>query len=89
MEPSKDSTLHKIIFHPSACSLVGFWANKLDWCWFVVRGKHYWLADKPWLKPINEQAACLETKYLRCKGYELSLWLRLAGSRPNRFHTVC
>jgi len=40
----------------SACSLVGFWADKLGWCWFVVRGKHYWLANKPWLKPTSEQA---------------------------------
>jgi len=34
------------------CSLVGFWVDKSDWYWFVVRGKYYWLADKPWLKPI-------------------------------------
>jgi len=39
----------------SACSLVGFWADKPGWCWFVVRGKHCWLADKPWLKPTSEQ----------------------------------
>jgi len=38
-----------------ACSLVGFWTDKPGWCWFVVRGKHCWLVDKPWLKPTNEQ----------------------------------
>ena len=38
-----------------ACSLVGFWTDKSDWCWFVVREKHCWLADKPWLKPTSEQ----------------------------------
>ena len=42
---------------PPAYSLVGFWANKSGWCWFIVRGKHCWLADKPWLKPTSEQAA--------------------------------
>jgi len=44
--PSKDSTLHEIIFHPR-----------------------------------------LETKYLRCGGYELRP--RLAGSCKNRLHKVC
>ena len=39
-----------------ACSLVDLWADKPGWCWFVVREKYYWLADKPWLKPISEQA---------------------------------
>ena len=39
-----------------ACSLVGFWADKSGWCWFLVRGKHCQLADKPWLKPTSEQA---------------------------------
>ena len=52
-----------VLFHfktsQSACLLVGFWADKSGWCWFVVRGKHCWLADKPWLKPINEQAKYL------------------------------
>jgi len=42
----------------SACSLVGFWADKPGRCWFVVREKHCWLADKPWLKPTNEHAKC-------------------------------
>ena len=41
----------------SACSLVGFWADEFGWCWFIVRGKHCWLTDKPWLKPTSEQAA--------------------------------
>jgi len=36
--------------------MVGFWDDKLGWCCFVVRGKHCWLADKPWLKPTSEQA---------------------------------
>ena len=39
----------------SACSLVGFWADKSGWCWFVVRGKYYTMTDKSWLKPTNEQ----------------------------------
>jgi len=39
----------------STCSLVGLWADKPGWCWFVVRGKHCWLTDKPWLKPTSEQ----------------------------------
>jgi len=29
------------------------WAG---WCWFVVRGKHCWLADLGWLKLTSEQA---------------------------------
>ena len=40
----------------TTCSLIGFWADKPGWCWFVVRGKHCWLADKPWLKPTSEHA---------------------------------
>jgi len=40
----------------SACSLVGFWADKSDRCWFVVREKYCTMADKPWLKPTSEQA---------------------------------
>ena len=43
----------------SACSLVGFWNDKPGWCWFVVREKHCWLADKPWLKPTSEQTDSL------------------------------
>ena len=31
------------------------WAG---WCWFVVRGKHCWLAGLGWLKPISEQSDC-------------------------------
>jgi len=27
------------------------WAG---WCWFVVRGKHCWLAGLGWLKPTSE-----------------------------------
>ena len=27
-----------------------------DWYWFIVRGKHYWLAGLGWLKPTSEQA---------------------------------
>jgi len=30
-----------------------FLADKSGWCWFVVRGKHCWLADKHWLKPSS------------------------------------
>ena len=45
-----------------ACSLVGFWADKPSWCWFAVRGKHCWLADKPWLKPTSEQAGTYHQK---------------------------
>jgi len=37
-----------------ACSLVDFWADKPGWCWFVVKEKHCWLADKSWLKPTSE-----------------------------------
>jgi len=40
----------------TACLLVSFWTDKSDWCWFVVKGKHCWLADKSWLKPISEHA---------------------------------
>jgi len=40
----------------AACSLVGFWADKPDWCWFVVREKYCIMIDKPWLKPTSEQA---------------------------------
>ena len=29
----------------TACSLVGFWADKSGWCWFVVREKHCTIAD--------------------------------------------
>ena len=47
----------------SACSLVGFWADKPCWCWFVVRGKHCWLVDKPWLKPTSEHAEYGERIY--------------------------
>ena len=51
-----------------ACSLVGFWTDKPGWCWFVVRGKHCWLVDKPWLKPISEQAEyLLGSESLCCK----------------------
>jgi len=28
------------------------WAG---WCWFFMRGKHYWLAGLGWLKPTSEQ----------------------------------
>jgi len=42
-------------------ALVGFWADKPSWCWFVVRGRHCWVADKPWLKPTDEQ-----TGYSKC-----------------------
>ena len=42
-----------------ACSLVGFWTDKPDWCWFVVREKHCWLADKLWLKSTSEQTIWL------------------------------
>ena len=30
---------------------------ELCWCWFVVRDKHCWLADKLWLKPTSEHAS--------------------------------
>jgi len=33
-----------------------FWADKLGWCWFVVREKYCNMTDKLWLKPINNQA---------------------------------
>jgi len=46
----------KSVVKYSACLLVGFWADKPGWCWFVVREKHCWLIDKPWLKPTSEQA---------------------------------
>ena len=49
--------LHTISHVPrftyTVCSLVGFWAG---WCWFIVRGKHCWLAGLGWLKPTSEQA---------------------------------
>jgi len=48
----------------SACSLVGFWADRPGWCWFVVREKHCWLVDKPWLKPTSEQADYFSTQNL-------------------------
>jgi len=44
-----------------ACSLVGFWADKPGWCWFIVREKHCWLTDKPWLKSTSEQVVCSNT----------------------------
>ena len=49
----------------SACSLVGFWADKPGWYWFVVRGKHCCLADKHWLKPTSEQVESLEFVMMR------------------------
>jgi len=63
----------------TACSLVGLWADKPRWCWFVVRGKHGWLTDKPWLKPTSEHAVKLEeTHPINLKG-------RNTGStNPNR-----
>ena len=51
---SGSSTVFVYIY--SACSLVGFWADKPGWCWFVMREKHCWLADKPWLNPTSKQA---------------------------------
>ena len=39
-----------------ARSLISFWADKPGWYWFVVRGKHCIMTDKPWLKPTSEQA---------------------------------
>ena len=32
-----------------------------------MRGKHCWLADKPWLKPTSEQADCAGMRH--CKPY--------------------
>jgi len=45
-------------------SIVGFWADKPGWCWFVMRKKYCWLADKPWLKPTGEQAEYIHFDYL-------------------------
>jgi len=56
LAPKEKTVKAGTLFILTACSLVGFWANKSDWCWFVVRGKHCWLSDKPWLKPTSEQA---------------------------------
>ena len=39
--------------------LVLVWAG---WCWFFVRGKHYWLASLGWLKPTSEHAVKLIEK---------------------------
>ena len=98
MEPSKDSTLHKIIFHSSACSLVGFWANKLGWCWFVVREKHYWLVDKSWLKPTSEQAEDQEIisqsfdmpgpAFANCMLILFSLFPNKSNSRMHTFQEI-
>jgi len=43
----------------TACSLVGFWADKPGLYWFAVRGKYGTMADKFWLKPTSEQADML------------------------------
>ena len=51
----------------TACSLVGFQANKSGQCWFVMREKHCWLADKPWLKPTSEQAGSDRVIYMQRK----------------------
>jgi len=45
-----------------ACWLVGFWADKPGWCWFVVREKHCWLVDKSWLKLTSKHAGYLKKK---------------------------
>jgi len=59
----------------STYSLVGFWADKPGWCWFVVRGKHYWLADKPWLKPTSEHADCLLGRQVAKVKWKLHGWM--------------
>ena len=40
-------------------SLVGFWADKPSWCWFIVKEKYCTMTDKLWLKPISEQTVGL------------------------------
>ena len=35
---------------------VSLWLDKPGCCWFVGRGKHCTMADKPWLKPTSEHA---------------------------------
>ena len=53
-----------------AYSLIGFWVNKLGWCWFVVKEKYCWLTDKSWLKPSND-----ERQTMRDKSIEVAFFL--------------
>ena len=56
--------LKGVISSYAVCSLVGFWTDKPDRYRFVVREKYYTMAEKPWLKSINEQAHDVKSNHL-------------------------